>query len=153
MGSVASGSNGRDYWSGECGVGRVADFDRECRGHSRKAGVSAAREIRLQPQRAAEEIAWFDRQYCAVTDWREVVSDPEIDIVVELIGGTATAGQILEESLKQRKSVVTANKELMALRGAELWDKPAERREPGHGSERGRRNSHSHDFAGRYCGR
>lgn len=56
-----------------------------------------------------------------VTDWREVVSDPEIDIVVELIGGTGTAGQIIEESLKQRKSVVTANKELMALRGAELW--------------------------------
>ncbi len=56
-------------------------------------------------------------------DWREVVSDPEIDIVVELIGGTATAGQIIEEALRQRKSVVTANKELMALRGAELWGK------------------------------
>ena len=35
-----------------------------------------------------------------VTDWREVVNDPEIDIVVELIGGTATAGQILEEALQ-----------------------------------------------------
>ncbi len=58
---------------------------------------------------------------CRITDWREVVSDPEIDIVVELIGGTSTAGQILEESLKQHKSVVTANKELMALRGADLW--------------------------------
>jgi homoserine dehydrogenase len=57
------------------------------------------------------------------TDWRQVVCDPEVDIVVELIGGTATAGQILEESLKQHKSVVTANKELMALRGAEFWDK------------------------------
>ena len=56
-------------------------------------------------------------------DWRAVVSDPEIDIVAELIGGTATAGQVIEESLKQRKSVVTANKELMALRGAELWGK------------------------------
>ena len=56
-------------------------------------------------------------------DWREVVSDPEIDIVAELIGGTATAGQVIEEALKQRKSVVTANKELMALRGAELWSK------------------------------
>ena len=61
-----------------------------------------------------------------VTDWREVVNDPEIDIVVELIGGTATAGQILEESLKRHKSVVTANKELMALRGAELWEKASQ---------------------------
>jgi homoserine dehydrogenase len=60
------------------------------------------------------------------TDWKEVVSDPGIDIVVELVGGTATAGHIIEEALLQRKSVVTANKELMALRGAELWNKANE---------------------------
>ncbi len=54
-------------------------------------------------------------------DWREVVSHPEVDIVVEAIGGTATASHVIEEALRQRKSVVTANKELMALRGAELW--------------------------------
>ena len=54
-------------------------------------------------------------------NWREVVNNPEVDIVVELIGGTATARNIIEESLKQRKSVVTANKELMALCGPELW--------------------------------
>jgi homoserine dehydrogenase len=56
------------------------------------------------------------------SDWREVVSDPEIDIVAELIGGTATASQIIEQSLRSNKSVVTANKELMALRGADFWD-------------------------------
>ncbi len=55
------------------------------------------------------------------TDWREVVCDPEIDIVVEAVGGTGTAFHIIEEALRQRKSVVTANKELMALRGADLW--------------------------------
>jgi len=55
------------------------------------------------------------------SEWRDVVCDPEIDIVVEAIGGTATAGHIIEEALRHRKSVVTANKELMALRGAELW--------------------------------
>ncbi len=54
-------------------------------------------------------------------DWKEVVNDAEIDVVVELVGGTATAGHIIEAALKQRKSVVTANKELMALRGADLW--------------------------------
>jgi homoserine dehydrogenase len=56
------------------------------------------------------------------TDWKEVVADPEIDIIAELVGGTATAGHIIEDALRQRKSVVTANKELMALRGAELWE-------------------------------
>lgn len=55
------------------------------------------------------------------SDWRQVVAHPEVDIIAELIGGTATARALIEESLKARKSVVTANKELMALRGAELW--------------------------------
>ena len=55
------------------------------------------------------------------TNWRDVVSNPEVDIVVEAIGGTATASHLIEEALRQRKSVVTANKELMALRGSELW--------------------------------
>jgi homoserine dehydrogenase len=64
----------------------------------------------------------FSREVGRTTDWREIVSDPEIDIVVEVIGGVATASQIIEQSLRKQKSVVTANKELMALRGAELWD-------------------------------
>ncbi len=55
-------------------------------------------------------------------DWRDLVAHPEVDLVAELIGGTATAKAIIEESLKRKKSVVTANKELMALRGAELWE-------------------------------
>lgn len=63
----------------------------------------------------------FDGELIRATNWRDVVCDPEVDIVVELIGGTATAGHLVEEALRQRKSVVTANKELMALRGAELW--------------------------------
>lgn len=55
------------------------------------------------------------------TEWRDVVRHPEVDIVVEAIGGTATASQVIETALRERKSVVTANKELMALRGAEYW--------------------------------
>lgn len=55
------------------------------------------------------------------SNWREVVCHPEIDIIVEAIGGTSTALHVIEEALAQRKSVVTANKELMALRGADLW--------------------------------
>jgi homoserine dehydrogenase len=56
------------------------------------------------------------------TNWREVVSNPGIDVIVELIGGLGTASHVIEEALLARKSVVTANKELIALRGAELWD-------------------------------
>ncbi len=62
------------------------------------------------------------------TDWREVVNHPEVEIVVELIGGTTTAREILETSIRLGKSVVTANKELMALSGAEFWQMAAEPR-------------------------
>ena len=57
------------------------------------------------------------------TEWRDVVSHPEVDIVAELVGGVTVAREIVETAFSNRKSVVTANKELMAHYGAELWDK------------------------------
>ncbi len=56
-------------------------------------------------------------------DWREVVSHPEVHIVAELVGGTEVAADIVNTAIANRKSVVTANKELMALCGAEIWDR------------------------------
>jgi homoserine dehydrogenase len=57
------------------------------------------------------------------TDWREVVEHPEVDIVAELIGGVSVAREIIDAATTRGKSVVTANKELMALCGAEIWDR------------------------------
>ncbi len=54
-------------------------------------------------------------------DWREVLRHPEIDVVVEVVGGTGAAAELIETAMRAGKSVVTANKELMAMRGAELW--------------------------------
>ncbi|MBV9158811.1 MAG: homoserine dehydrogenase [Acidobacteriaceae bacterium] len=68
-----------------------------------------------------KELPFRDGAVRETTDWHELTSDPEIDIIVELIGGTATAAHIIESALRQGKSVVTANKELLALRGAEFW--------------------------------
>jgi len=56
-------------------------------------------------------------------DWREVVEHPEVDIVAELVGGTHVAREIIDAAIAHKKSVVTANKELMALCGAEIWDR------------------------------
>ena len=55
-------------------------------------------------------------------NWREVVEHPEIDIVAELVGGTGVAKEIIGEAIRNGKSVVTANKELMAQDGAALWE-------------------------------
>src|SRR5580692_7778042 len=56
------------------------------------------------------------------SSWREVVEHPDVQIVAELVGGTTIAREIIEAAAARGKSVVTANKELMALCGAELWD-------------------------------
>jgi homoserine dehydrogenase len=57
------------------------------------------------------------------SDWRQLVAHPEVDIVVELVGGTTVAAEIIEAAIARKKSVVTANKELMGLRGAEIWER------------------------------
>jgi homoserine dehydrogenase len=56
------------------------------------------------------------------SDWREIVGHPGIQIVAELVGGSHVARDIVEAAIAARKSVVTANKELMALCGAEIWE-------------------------------
>ncbi len=55
-------------------------------------------------------------------DAMAVVSDPDIDVVVELIGGIEPARQLLVAALEKGKPVVTANKELLASHGAELFE-------------------------------
>jgi homoserine dehydrogenase len=51
----------------------------------------------------------------------ELVGDPEIDIVVELIGGEEAAYHLITRALEEGKSVVTANKALLAEHGSELF--------------------------------
>jgi homoserine dehydrogenase len=61
------------------------------------------------------------------TDADEVLTDPEIAIVVECIGGTEPALDFVLKALRSGKSVVTSNKELIARHGKELFDAAAER--------------------------
>lgn len=54
------------------------------------------------------------------TDPNVVVDDPDVQLVVELMGGLEPAGTIVERALRAGKAVVTANKELVATRGLDL---------------------------------
>jgi homoserine dehydrogenase len=56
-----------------------------------------------------------------VKDAREIIANPAIDIVVELIGGTGVARTLVLEAIAQGKHVVTANKALLALHGTEIF--------------------------------
>lgn len=56
-----------------------------------------------------------------VCDWQQVVSAQDVDIVVEAIGGTDVAYDVVMSSLEHGKAVVTANKALIARHGVELF--------------------------------
>ena len=64
---------------------------------------------------------------CFVKDFSVIEQDPEVDIVVETIGGATVALDFTTRALKAGKSVVTSNKELVAEHGCELLQLAAEK--------------------------
>lgn len=62
--------------------------------------------------------------------WEDIVNDPEIDIVIELIGGTEEAYKLVTSSLKAGKPVVTGNKALLAEHGSEIFALSAQQNIP-----------------------
>ena len=70
--------------------------------------TSKARDVELDPS-------------VLTTDAHQVVTDPDVDLVVEVIGGIEPARELITAALKGGKPVVTANKELLANVGAELF--------------------------------
>ncbi|KLU58658.1 homoserine dehydrogenase [Peptococcaceae bacterium CEB3] len=68
-----------------------------------------------KPRPFAENIAFTDKA-------ETVLEDPEIDIVVEVMGGIEPARTYILEALGRGKNVVTANKDLLALHGEELFN-------------------------------
>ncbi len=66
-----------------------------------------------------------DRGFCVpagllTTDWNDLVNDPEIDVIVELIGGVEEASRLVRAALTAKKMVITGNKALLAEEGREL---------------------------------
>ncbi|MGO8702267.1 MAG: homoserine dehydrogenase [Candidatus Brocadiia bacterium] len=91
-----------------CGVGvevrRAVDLDRK-----------RLRAIGLAPQ-------------CLGSDFRAVLADPDVQIVVELIGGVGAAREVVLGALRAGKHVVTANKALLAAHWQEIFSLAQERR-------------------------
>ena len=91
-----------------------------------KAMVAARTGIELQITRIAVRSTAKDRGlriepsvFCV--DAAAVVSDPDIDVVVEVVGGIEPARTLVRDAVTAGKPVVTANKELLANHGAELF--------------------------------
>jgi homoserine dehydrogenase len=55
------------------------------------------------------------------TDPAQIITDPEIDIVIEVVGGETKAFEYIKESISRRKHIVTANKEVISKHSLELF--------------------------------
>lgn len=65
-------------------------------------------------------------QEVLTTDAMEVINDPEVQIIVELIGGTGIAKQLILAAIAAGKNVVTANKKLLSESGREIFEAAAQ---------------------------
>jgi homoserine dehydrogenase len=93
--------------------------------HDHGADVAGRSAVRLVVGRVAVRDPRRDRDVplaadAFTTDVRAVVDDPEIDVVCELMGGVDPARELILRAFANGKSVVTANKELLATHGEEL---------------------------------
>ena len=64
------------------------------------------------------------------TNWQDLIDDPEVQIVVELMGGIKVPYQFVMAAIRKGKIVVTANKALLAEHGKEIFATAAEKRVP-----------------------
>ncbi len=71
----------------------------------------------------SKDLSWLPRPVKLTKNWKDVVSDPEIDIVVELVGELSTARAIAHAAINAGKHFVTASKQLVAEHGMELVER------------------------------
>jgi homoserine dehydrogenase len=107
---------------GNVGMGTIAVLAENAQQISLKLGFDLRILAVCSPSVAAKTFPAELGAVLKTADWREVVRHPEIDIVAELIGGTNVARDVILGAIREGKSVVTANKELLAVSGAEIWD-------------------------------
>jgi len=105
---------------GTVGGGTVNVLKRNAQEISRRAGrdivVTRASARDLSRDRICDT-----QDITLSTDPSEIINDPEIDIILELIGGTSLAKELVLQAIANGKHVVTANKALIALHGNEIF--------------------------------
>ncbi|EMR12018.1 homoserine dehydrogenase [Methylophaga lonarensis MPL] len=105
---------------GTVGSGTVSVLKRNAREIIRRAGRDI--EISVAADKDLQSPKNCDLSGIKLTDDAfSVVNDPDIQIVVELIGGTGVAKELVSKAIENGKHVVTANKALIAMHGNELF--------------------------------
>ena len=108
---------------GNVGSGTLAILNRNSAQIAQKLGFGLKVTAVCSRSVAGLDLADVPADAMRTADWRDVVSNPNVDIVAELVGGRGAAREMIDAAIANGKSVVTANKELMALEGADIWDR------------------------------
>ncbi len=111
---------------GTIGSGFAALLKRNKSYISENSGINLELSKVADKDRAKLEAQGFSEELIA-GDIREVTENPDLDIVVELIGGLEPAKTFITEALKNGKHIVTANKDLIAMHGKELLNLASEK--------------------------
>jgi homoserine dehydrogenase len=106
---------------GNVGTALVGLLDANADLITRRSGVRME-VVRVAVQNLTKERAITFAPGVLTNDGEAVVADPGVDVIVEMIGGVEPARSLITNALKAGKPVVTANKELIANFGAELFE-------------------------------
>ena len=106
---------------GTVGAGTVNLLDKNAEEITRRAG----RQINIKAVAVNDTTK---QRACDISDFKltddpfEVTDDPQIDLIVELMGGESTAREVALRALEHDKHIVTANKALIAVHGNDIFD-------------------------------
>ena len=106
---------------GTVGGGTVSVLTRNATEIARRAGRGIQVTHAAAKEYNADSIEGIEKIETISDDAFEVVNDPDVDIIVELIGGYSPAKELVLQAIENGKHVVTANKALIALHGNEIF--------------------------------
>ncbi len=112
---------------GTVGGGTVSVLTRNMNEIARRAGREIVISHAAAREYNADEIEGLDKIGHISDDAFAVVNEPEVDVVIELIGGYSPARELVLEAIANGKHVVTANKALIATHGNEIFSAAQEK--------------------------
>ena len=112
---------------GTVGGGVVTVLTRNAHEIARRAGREVVISHAAAKEYDAGAIQGLDRVDRITDDGFTVVNDPEVEIVIELIGGYSPAKELVLQAIENKKHVVTANKAMIAVHGNEIFSAAQER--------------------------
>ena len=109
--------------TGTVGTGTLRVLVEHQREIQRRLGCDLQLKVICSRRIHKQDLSWLRQPVKLTSDWKQVVRDPQVDIVVELVGVLPTARAIAFAALAAGKHLVTANKQLVAEYGVKLVER------------------------------